>query len=64
MCPFLQNTDLERRTPWEEREQAVRVPGCKKTGRESHIVGRRCLERWEAVGSDTACPLCALFEGK
>ncbi|KAK0609153.1 hypothetical protein DIS24_g12448 [Lasiodiplodia hormozganensis] len=56
------NTDLERRTPWEEREQAVRVPGCSKTGRESHIVGRRCLERWEAVGGSPACPLCALAE--
>ncbi|KKY21387.1 hypothetical protein UCDDS831_g04228 [Diplodia seriata] len=54
------NSDLERRTLWEERELAVRVPGCvKQPEREKHVVGRRCLERWIALGSSHGCPLCA-----
>lgn len=60
-----QGTGLERSTPWEKREQAVRVPGCLRnpeTAPEGHHVGRRCLAQWQSVGSSVACPLCA-FEG-
>ncbi|GME55313.1 hypothetical protein GTA08_BOTSDO08498 [Neofusicoccum parvum] len=52
-------TALEARTPWEEREQAVRVPGCARRP-DAHVIGRRCLERWRGIGGGGApCPLCA-----
>ncbi|KAH7018652.1 hypothetical protein B0J12DRAFT_705599 [Macrophomina phaseolina] len=55
------NTELERSTPREEREQAARVAGCSERPT-AHVVGRRCLEQWLEMGGMEACPLCA-FSG-
>ncbi|KAF4303750.1 hypothetical protein GTA08_BOTSDO08498 [Botryosphaeria dothidea] len=51
-------TELEHSTPWEEREQAVRVAGCDQRPT-AHVVGRRCLQQWLDMGGMEACPLCA-----